>query len=132
MYLGYVGIVVDVWMFASPLGTLKRVIRTKSAASIPINLSLMLFASTSLWVVSGLVGSDYFVAGLNAIGSLLSIVQMVFYRIYRPKEAMLDQGEEDAGEVSVVTPISKTTREAARVQSPVFELLSSPPVHRAG
>jgi len=57
---------------------------------------------------------------------------MVFYRIYRPKEAMLDQGEEDAGEVSVVMPISKTTREAARVQSPVFELLSSPPVHRAG
>jgi solute carrier family 50 protein (sugar transporter) len=72
MYLGYVGIVVDVWMFASPLGTLKRVIRTKSAASIPINLSLMLFASTSLWVVSGLVASDYFVAVINIVGVVLS------------------------------------------------------------
>ncbi|KAL3673052.1 hypothetical protein V7S43_002347 [Phytophthora oleae] len=57
---------------------------TKSAASIPINLSLMLFVSTTLWVVSGAVDSDYFVAGLNAIGSLLSIVQIVFYMIYRP------------------------------------------------
>jgi hypothetical protein len=32
----------------------------------------MLFASTSLWVVSGLVASDYFVAVINIVGVVLS------------------------------------------------------------
>ncbi|GMF41892.1 unnamed protein product [Phytophthora fragariaefolia] len=136
-YLGYVGIVIDVWMFASPLATLKQVMASKSAASIPINLSLMLFISTSLWVVSGLVDSDYFVAGLNAIGSLLSVIQIVFYVIYRPT------GDEDAaqylegGEISevsvvVVTPSAKCRTDAVSIQSPVYKIMSSPMEHRTG
>ncbi|KAG2769973.1 hypothetical protein JG687_00011768 [Phytophthora cactorum] len=129
-YLGYVGIVIDVWMFGSPLGTLKHVMKTKSAASIPINLSLMLFVSTTLWVVSGMVDSDYFVSGLNAIGSLLSIVQIVFYIIYRPTrghDLTLDEVSEAAGKVSVVvTPTAKTTTEAVSMQSPAYKMMLSP------
>ncbi|KAF1781639.1 SWEET sugar transporter [Phytophthora cactorum] len=36
--LGYFGLVFSVGVFASPLGTLKRVIKTKSAISIPVNI----------------------------------------------------------------------------------------------
>lgn len=135
-YLGYVGIVIDVWMFGSPLGTLKHVMETKSAASIPINLSIMLFVSTSLWVVSGLEDSDYFVAGLNAIGSLLSIVQIVFYMIYRPKgdeDLILAEATESAEEVSIViTPSAKARTEDVSTQSPVYKMMLLPTTHRAG
>ncbi|KAG6590813.1 MtN3-like protein [Phytophthora cinnamomi] len=136
-YLGYVGIVIDVWMFTSPLGTLKHVMETKSAASIPINLSLMLFVSTSLWVVSGLVDSDYFVAGLNAIGSLLSVVQIVFYMIYRPtgdegSVQSLENGDTSEVSIVVVTPNAKCEADLLSIQSPVYKMLSSPTSHRAG
>ncbi|KAG7385274.1 hypothetical protein PHYBOEH_009090 [Phytophthora boehmeriae] len=84
-YLGYAGVVIDVWLFGSPLATLKHVIKTKYAASIPINLSMMMFVSTTLWTVSGALDSDIFLGGLNAIGSVLSFAQIVFWMIYRPK-----------------------------------------------
>ncbi|ETN19100.1 hypothetical protein PPTG_04508 [Phytophthora nicotianae INRA-310] len=128
--LGCVGIVIDVWMFGSPLGTLKHGMETKSAASIRINLSLMLFVSTTLWVVSGMVDSDYFVAGLNAIGSLLSIIQIVFYMIYRPTgDGDLTQEEtiEHDDKVSVVvTPTARTKTPALSIQSPVYKTMVSP------
>ncbi|KAG1700889.1 hypothetical protein DVH05_003226 [Phytophthora capsici] len=127
-YLGYVGIIIDVWMFGSPLGTLKHVMETKSAASIPINLSLMLFVSTTLWVVSGMVDRDYFVAGLNAIGSLLSVVQIVFYMIYRPTrdgDFVLNEVEKSPDDMSivVVTPDTKTETEG------IYKMIMSPTPH---
>ncbi|KAG7383769.1 hypothetical protein PHYPSEUDO_003311 [Phytophthora pseudosyringae] len=134
-YLGYVGIIIDVWMFASPLGTLKHELETKSAASIPINLSLMLFVSTTLWVVSGMVDRDYFVAGLNSIGSLLSVVQIVFYMIYRPpgdEDLIPYEAAELADEVSVleVTPTAETKSEAVSIHSAAYKMMLSPTAHR--
>ncbi|KAF4145219.1 Sugar efflux transporter for intercellular exchange [Phytophthora infestans] len=131
LYLGYVDIIIDVWMFGSPLGTLNHVMQTKSAASIPINLSLTLFVSTTLWVASGMVDSYYFVAGLNAIGSLLSIIQIVFYMIYRPiekdEDSVLSEATESIDEVSVVvTPTAKAKTEVASTQSPVYKKMMSP------
>lgn len=98
---------------------------TKPAASIPINLSLMLFVSTSRWVVSGLVDSDYFVAGLNAIGSLLSVVQIVFYMIYRPTGDEDVVQDLDHSEVSVVVA-SPSAKCAVSIQSPMYKILASP------
>ncbi|GMF41893.1 unnamed protein product [Phytophthora fragariaefolia] len=63
--LGYAGVAINVCMFDSPFASLRHVVETKSAASIPINLSLMIFASSVLWVATGLLDSDYFVTGLN-------------------------------------------------------------------
>lgn len=80
----YAAIVINIWMYASPLATLKHVIATKNAASIPINLSVMIFVSASLWLASGIVDDDIFVWSINGIGTLLSFIQIVVYFIYRP------------------------------------------------
>lgn len=82
--MGYAGVAINVCLFASPLATLKHVVETKSVASIPINLSLMMFASSVLWVATGLLDSDYFITALNLAGVLFGASQMVLYYIYRP------------------------------------------------
>ncbi|GMF41896.1 unnamed protein product [Phytophthora fragariaefolia] len=87
--LGYVGVAFSLSMFSSPLGTLKHVMGTKNAASIPINMCVMIFVATALWVGTGLADDDYFITGVNGAGVLLSFVQIVVYHIYRPSR----QGE---------------------------------------
>ncbi|KAF4320961.1 hypothetical protein BBO99_00005082 [Phytophthora kernoviae] len=82
--LGYVGVMFSTALFMSPLGTLKRVIEMKSAASIPINMSVMVALSCGLWVATGLVDSDWFVVGVNTAGVLLGCIQIVLYRKYKP------------------------------------------------
>ncbi|KAG6617097.1 MtN3-like protein [Phytophthora cinnamomi] len=123
--LGYFGLVFSVCVFASPLGTLKRVIATKSAVSIPVNMSLMIFVSSVLWVATGLLDSDYFIAGLNAAGVLLGAIQMVLYYIYRPgreEEAFLGQLCGD-----LPTTLSPTDKSSAGIAvSTAYKALPSP------
>ncbi|GMF30588.1 unnamed protein product [Phytophthora lilii] len=71
-------------MFASPFATLKHVVKTKNASSIPINLSLVIFASSVLWVATGLLDGDYFITGLNLAGVVLGAIQIVLHCMYRP------------------------------------------------
>ncbi|KAG1707928.1 hypothetical protein DVH05_024580 [Phytophthora capsici] len=123
--LGYFGLVFSIGVFASPLGTLKRVIQTKSAVSIPVNMSLMIFVSSVLWVATGLLDSDYFIAGLNAAGVLLGVVQIVLYYHYRPsreKEAFPHQDGE------MLPTLSPTTAFAVSSNSPAYKTLPSPVV----
>ncbi|ETM52954.1 hypothetical protein L914_03502 [Phytophthora nicotianae] len=128
--LGYFGLVFSVGVFASPLGTLKRVIKTKSAVSIPVNMSLMIFVSSVLWVATGLLDSDYFIAGLNAAGVLLGAVQIVLYYIYRPGqgvEALQGQRYGTSGELPVVwSPADKSVGIAFSAVSPAYKTLPSP------
>ncbi|ETO67683.1 hypothetical protein F441_15246 [Phytophthora nicotianae CJ01A1] len=123
--LGYFGVFINVCMFASPFATLKHVVQTKSAVSIPINLSLMIFASSVLWVATGLLDSDYFITGLNLAGVVLGAIQMVLYYIYRPGRAVEQYGSN--GELPiVVSPTSKSAGVVMTTESPVYKPLSSP------
>lgn len=106
-WLGYIGTAVSVVVFFSPLATLKRVIETKSAASIPINLSLMIFVSSVLWVATGLLDSDYFITGLNAAGIVLGLVQIVLYCIYRPK-GMEEEQDNATNMIGIISPKDKS------------------------
>lgn len=82
--LGYAGVAFSLAMFASPLGTLRLVIQTKSSASISINISVMLVVATALWVATGVQDDDWFVAGANGAGFLLGCIQVVLYYVYKP------------------------------------------------
>ncbi|KAG6949938.1 hypothetical protein JG688_00014414 [Phytophthora aleatoria] len=119
-WVGYAAIVINIWMYASPLGTLKHVIATKNAASIPINLSVMIFVSASLWLASGIVDDDFFVWGINAIGTMLSFIQIVVYYIFRPTQ---QQDEMKDGDLTVVIDNATTT---ATVESPAYKPMPSP------
>ncbi|GMF41894.1 unnamed protein product [Phytophthora fragariaefolia] len=122
-WVGYAAIVINIWMYASPLGTLKHVIATKSSASIPINLSMMIFVSASLWLASGIVDDDIFVWGINAIGTMLSFIQIVVYYIYKPIPQGNDMKNADNTDVSVIIVDAS---HAAVVESPAYKPLSSP------
>ncbi|RLN58435.1 hypothetical protein BBP00_00006996 [Phytophthora kernoviae] len=122
-WLGYVGTAISVVVFVSPFVTLKRVVETKSAASIPINLSLMISVSSVLWVATGLLGSDYFITGLNAAGVVLGSIQIVLYCTYRPsREKDTMQGQEHEGLPTVISPKVKTKF----VESPAYKSMQSP------
>lgn len=98
-------------------------IATKNAASIPINLSAMIFLSASLWLASGIVDNDFFVWGINAIGTLLSFIQIIVYYIYKPTSQEDDMKDQAEGDLTVVIDNITT---AAPVESPVYKLMPSP------
>ncbi|OWZ00161.1 MtN3-like protein [Phytophthora megakarya] len=121
--LGYFGLAFSVGVFASPLGTLKRVIETKSAVSIPVNMSLMIFVSSVLWVATGLLDGDYFIAGLNAAGVMLGTVQIVLYCIYRPGR---DDQFPDRELPLVWSPRDTNAGLSVSSTRPAYKTLSSP------
>ncbi|ETN19099.1 hypothetical protein PPTG_04507 [Phytophthora nicotianae INRA-310] len=85
----------------------------------------MIFASSVLWVATGLLDSDYFITGLNLAGVVLGAIQMVLYYIYRPGRAVEQYGSN--GELPiVVSPTSKSAGVVMTTESPVYKPLSSP------
>lgn len=83
--VGFVGICVSVILYASPFETIKQVVRTKSAASIPAVMCSVGTVSNSLWVIYGLVDFDLFVVVPNVLCVALGVVQIVLYLVYRPR-----------------------------------------------
>ncbi|KAG6590812.1 MtN3-like protein [Phytophthora cinnamomi] len=128
--MGYAGVAINLCLFVSPLTTLKRVVETKSAASIPINLSIMMFASSVLWVITGLLDSDYFITSLNLAGVAFGASQMVLYHIYHPGRgvnALPDQQYGANGELPVVvSPTSKDAGVVVTIESPAYKPIASP------
>ncbi|KAG6590810.1 MtN3-like protein [Phytophthora cinnamomi] len=125
--LGYVGIVINVWMYASPLGTVRHVLRTRSAASLPIYLSVMMFVTTALWVAISIVDDDMLIMSLNIAGFLLSIIQISLYMRFRPKHPAIAQEEalEFSGkEIAIVISPKDGVLEASK--SPMYQALASP------
>ncbi|KAI9994679.1 hypothetical protein PInf_011505 [Phytophthora infestans] len=91
--LGYAGIVINLWMYGSPLGTVRHVVKTRSAASLPINLSVMMFFTTVLWVAISIVDGDMLIMSLNIAGVVLSIIQISLYIRFRPEQPVIAQEE---------------------------------------
>jgi solute carrier family 50 protein (sugar transporter) len=97
-------------LYTSPFETIARVLRTKSAASIPIALCLASIVSNSLWVIYGFVIHDMFMVGLSVVCVALPVIQVVLYIVYRPArptEAPADQGvEKERGFSALESPLS--------------------------
>jgi solute carrier family 50 (sugar transporter) len=81
--LGFVGMLVCVAMFASPLSTIMTVLRTKSAKSLPFTIIIANFITTFLWTAYGLLKDNVYIYGPNGAGLLLAAVQIQIYRKYR-------------------------------------------------
>lgn len=88
--IGYVGIVVVVLLYMSPFETLKRVIRTKSASSMPILMCIVGTISNGLWTVYATLDDDPLIAIVNAFCVAFGVTQVVICWIYRPGRAKLD------------------------------------------
>ncbi|KAG3148881.1 hypothetical protein PC128_g23501 [Phytophthora cactorum] len=127
-WFGYVGVVINVWMYASPLGTLKHVVKTKDSTSIPINLSVMLLISTLLWLGTGILDCDLFIAGINSVGATLSLIQIVVYYHFRPTqhdELLLHQ-QDLATDMPVVIATPKDDTSSTSLDTSTFKPMISP------
>ncbi|GMF41891.1 unnamed protein product [Phytophthora fragariaefolia] len=118
--VGYVGVVINIWMYASPLGTVRHVLRTRSAASLPIYLSVMMFFTTALWVAISIVDDDMLIMSLNIAGFVLSIIQITLYMRFRPKSSVIAQEEViEFADKQIAVVVSQN-------KSPVYQALASP------
>ncbi|KAL3673053.1 hypothetical protein V7S43_002348 [Phytophthora oleae] len=124
--LGYVGIVINLWMYGSPLGTVRLVLKTRSAASLPINLSVMMLFTTTLWVAISIVDGDMLIMSLNIAGVILSITQITLYVRFRPRQPAIAQEEafEFADKQISIVVSPKGMLETAK--NPVYQALASP------
>ncbi|KAG1700894.1 hypothetical protein DVH05_011780 [Phytophthora capsici] len=124
--LGYGALVTNLWMYASPLGSIRHVIKTKSAASLPINISVMLLFNTILWVALSIVDNDIIILIVNITGVFLGITQITVYMRYRPNKSII--AHEDASSLAnkQISVIVSPTNGVAPVKSPVYHTLASP------
>eukprot|EP01018_Ginkgo_biloba_P012405 Gb_17603 [translate_table: standard] len=83
MFIGTIGTVLSVCMFAAPLSIMKLVIETRSVEFMPFFLSLFVFLCGFSWVVYGSISRDIFLAVPNGLGALLGAGQLVLYCMYK-------------------------------------------------
>ncbi|GMF34625.1 unnamed protein product [Phytophthora lilii] len=101
-----------------------RVIRTKSAASLPIELCVANLVSGALWSTMAIGQGDMFVLAPNALGMMLSVVQVALYLAYPPppEETAGVLRPERARPLPVITSASKPDELSIKitVQGPAF------------
>ncbi|EEY67554.1 MtN3-like protein [Phytophthora infestans T30-4] len=69
--LGVLSDIVNLVLFASPLETMKQVIQTKDATTLPIIISAIFLLNSTVWTVFAIADDDMFVMVPNAIGVLI-------------------------------------------------------------
>lgn len=83
VFVGSIGLVASIAMYASPLVVVRQVIKTKSVEFMPFYLSLFSFLASGLWMAYGLLSHDLFLASPNLVGTPLCILQLILYFKYR-------------------------------------------------
>lgn len=88
--IGKVGLLFRVLMFASPLTTLRVVIATKSARSIPLPFAIASAVNCVLWTVFGLFQvKDANIYLPNILGLLFAVAQLMLRFLFRGNEIVL-------------------------------------------
>jgi len=80
--LGLICTVISLFSIASPLVTLKHVIRTKSTDSLPFPLIFSVFVVCFLWWMYALLINDYYMQVTNLLGTVISLAQLSLFLIY--------------------------------------------------
>ncbi|KAL4106754.1 hypothetical protein PRIC1_004798 [Phytophthora ramorum] len=119
--LGFVCVTANLCLFASPLETMGQVVRSKSAASLPIALCVANLVSGALWSTLAIAQRDMFVLAPNALGTMLSILQVALYVAYPPPPET-ELGHERARPLPVLTSASKADELSIKMamQGPEF------------
>lgn len=140
--VGFVAVGVNIVLYGSPFETIAKVVRTKSASSLPIALCFVAMLNCALWVLYGIIDGDMFVLTPNVIGLAFSIVQVALYVKYRPGKRHQTQanGTEDVQLSGVVVELSPKGENGngfafTKLKSPIIEPMRSPlapvPEHHA-
>lgn len=86
-FVGIVGNIISILVFASPIATFRRIVRSKSTEDfrwLPYATTLL---STSLWTFYGLLKpGGLLVVTVNGAGAALEAVYVVLYLVYAPRD----------------------------------------------
>ncbi|KAG1702223.1 hypothetical protein DVH05_010013 [Phytophthora capsici] len=88
--MGAISIGTSIGLYGSPLATIRRVLRTKSTASMPFTLCLANFFNSVCWVVYAVIIVDVWVLLPNAFGCVLTAIQLVLYVVYPTSKVQID------------------------------------------
>ncbi|CAI5701288.1 unnamed protein product [Peronospora effusa] len=116
---------INICLYVSPLDTMKRVVQTKSAASLPITLCSANLLNGLLWVAFGITEGDLYVLTPNAIGSVLSIVQVVLYYTYYSTEESRQEEMEILAAATALEAVTKS-RNSQRLTTSYGSLNKAP------
>ncbi|WVZ67941.1 hypothetical protein U9M48_016953 [Paspalum notatum var. saurae] len=116
VFCGLAATIFSICMYASPLSIMRLVIKTKSVEFMPFLLSLAVFLCGTSWFIYGLLGRDPFIIIPNGCGSVLGLMQLILYAIYRKNKgpaAPAGKGEaaelEDAKKAAAAVELADAT-----------------------
>ncbi|RLN31441.1 hypothetical protein BBJ28_00006692 [Nothophytophthora sp. Chile5] len=127
--VGYIAVAVNIGLYAAPLQTMKVVLRTKSAASLPLTMCVVNLVNGALWVSYALLSNDMFILVPNALGVVLTAVQVALCIKYRPTSLPVQLGESLVhvkSEMSLSISPRPDVVAIDFVRSPVYEAVRSP------
>ncbi|CAM8911606.1 unnamed protein product [Rhodiola kirilowii] len=85
--VGLLGNIIAVFVFASPIGTFREIIKTKSIQRYKSTPYIITLLSTSLWVFYGLLKpGGLLIYSVNGIGSVFEVIYVSLFLIYAPKD----------------------------------------------
>jgi solute carrier family 50 protein (sugar transporter) len=87
--VGLLSSAVSILMFASPLATLRTVLSTKSAASLPAPMVVVGLACTVLWTAYGVRQGNPYMYVPNGIAVLLGLSQVALLIVFRERRPIL-------------------------------------------
>lgn len=114
--MGYITIFATVLLYLSPLATVRRVIRTKNAASVPVALCAAGFVENAFWLVYGSVESDTFIWGISIFSVLFTLFLVVLYVMFPPKKPQDHTVEIDL-ELAKLSTLSQSSAAAFHLQT---------------
>jgi solute carrier family 50 protein (sugar transporter) len=92
--LGFVANCFELLFFASPLSTIFEVLRSRSAESIHLPLSVTSLIATLMWVLYGWFVGDWFIAAPNLVTTVLTTAQVILHIVFRKPSKQQQQEQE--------------------------------------
>ncbi|KAJ3039116.1 hypothetical protein HDV00_012607 [Rhizophlyctis rosea] len=83
--MGVVTVISLLALYASPLITMYKVVKTRNSASINYPLAVAQLVNGGLWFVYGMAVGNYFVAGPNGTGCALGVLQVVLKVVFKSR-----------------------------------------------
>lgn len=131
--LGFITIGTTLGLYVSPMATIAKVLRTKTASSMPFTMGVVNVFNSFCWATYATLIGNMFILGPNIAGFILGCIQLTLTFVYRCKAPELVGNVSDDGILSVV--VLSPDRDAdqdtkivpsAGEKSPIFIALSSP------